>query len=908
MNRIAILNVPNIESNHEEVSLFLNLVLISFTINGGTFTSLGKFFYNNLEIIHELSFDGDYEYSLHRKMNEFISDTTIYNITYMGIEEETNLIIPRIHSSSMVHPPIFKITRDDFIGITNPEEIKYIYDDLNGNYYLRNYIDMRDENIFTTSGSNFTFLKQSADIKTYNAEAERESFKNTRKVQIQPRNNFEILGMPRKFNEMDNLVKINNIKNSGKIHIEYPIEEKLKIGTENMPLFVTKNQKIEDSSSLFSVSSTVFPDPPSTVLTYESDSNWLPIGTTTNPFTGAFDGGGYAILNSAIIIGNSSIWQNENKAALFAVCSQDSLIKDLHVWNPQRSWDLYHAPSNLMSAGIAGISYGRIVNCLVDLQPGGHGGINTRTTGGLIAAKANYIEKCTADLLVAGVTNNMVIGGLVGEVLTNGIVKDCYYTHDVIKNNADLYLGGIIGGLIGINRGLVKNSYTRGRMGKYLQGSNVWYYMEPADGDYVEGSIALNYGIVQSTYYNTDTISPSINNSPYGDAKTTLQLQDPATYVNWDFYLRWKMENIDYENQAYFLLDWTPISSIDDLLLIKEFDYMHDWIKQQAPFDFKDIVDWQPIQGLYFFSGRYDSDFNRIFNFTLNTISDYNGLFYRLKDAYILNVDMQGSITGTNNYNGLIAGHSERSFFNNCKIKGNITGVNYSGGLVGVDINSKFFKCWFDGQVTNSGLYTGGLIGQATLGSYDTNYAKGAVIGDSIVGGLIGSLENATMRNCYSRGTCEAKNLTQELKLGGLIGSSNNNEIRYVYAADPLILGHLDELTVGGLIGQDTESILYNTYFDLELAGIDNGIGYARTTNEMTYLHDENTTYLQWNFIDLWLIQASFNDGYPFFIDEERMPYNIFAKINNIWTPILQVWAKINGVWKLIDTDNNQNI
>ena len=147
------------------------------------------------------------------------------------------------------------------------------------------------------------------------------------------------------------------------------------------------------------------------------------------------------------------------------------------------------------------------------------------------------------------------------------------------------------------------------------------------------------------------------------------------------------------------------------------------------------------------------------------------------------------------------------------------------GGLVGKQgandqnpIAAEMINSYATGEVHGS-LYVGGLVGSAQRGSLVLNsYATGDVIGEgdaisstnndsSAVGGLIGEVRFATVKNCYTLGgTVSSAHIS-----GGLIGNYNGkyNELvgslKNCFSASGLVSTSDGSNKSGGVIGQALE-------------------------------------------------------------------------------------------------------
>ncbi|UCE36204.1 MAG: peptidase A26 [Thermoplasmata archaeon] len=167
--------------------------------------------------------------------------------------------------------------------------------------------------------------------------------------------------------------------------------------------------------------------------------------------------------------------------------------------------------------------------------------------GGLVGINYDgWVENCYASGSVSG---NYDVGGLVGwngpgEWVYWGTVKNCYATGSISGNVR-------VGGLVGRNSyGTLENCYATGS----VSGSSA-----------VGGFIGNNSGLILSSYWDTETSGQS--SSDGGIGKTTAEMKQQATFVDWDFENIWRI----IEDVTYPYLWWEIILPVD---LIEEVEVM----------------------------------------------------------------------------------------------------------------------------------------------------------------------------------------------------------------------------------------------------------------------------------------------------------------------------------------------
>jgi hypothetical protein len=284
-----------------------------------------------------------------------------------------------------------------------------------------------------------------------------------------------------------------------------------------------------------------------------SISNWTPIGSVNDPFTGIFDGSGFTISNLRI---NSLLGSN---LGLFGVIGEGAIVKDLTLENVNISGGINigivagqnngglvencHTSGNITGTiasfinggnigGIVGRNEnGTVLNNTSDSNIDGIGnnfggivGFNNNGTvencsstgnvsgsnnvGGVVGSNSNgIVEGSFAAGTVSGIGN--IIGGVAGLNENQGIVQNCYATGNVSGNSQ-------IGGVVGLNqRSTVENSYAAGLVSgttnvggvagmNLLSGlvQNCYAIGEVSGEDNIGGVVGLNQseGIIQNCY------------------------------------------------------------------------------------------------------------------------------------------------------------------------------------------------------------------------------------------------------------------------------------------------------------------------------------------------------------------------------------------------------------------------
>ena len=230
------------------------------------------------------------------------------------------------------------------------------------------------------------------------------------------------------------------------------------------------------------------------------------------PFTGVFDGNGFAIrgltINRPEQIG----------VGLFSRLADSATVRNLRL--TETAVQGYYPVG-----GLAGLSFGTVIGCSSTGTVTGVayvGGLAGRVEAGTLR-RCHAAGAVSADLFSAG--------GLAGD-LEAGTVSACYATAAVDGDTA-------VGGLVGSNFGLIDTCYAAGDV----------------TGNGAAGGLAgEGFGSANSSYWDIDESGQAL--SAGGEGRTTAQMRQQATFVGWDFVALWGIaENAGYPYLAPFVTD-----------------------------------------------------------------------------------------------------------------------------------------------------------------------------------------------------------------------------------------------------------------------------------------------------------------------------------------------------------------
>lgn len=277
-------------------------------------------------------------------------------------------------------------------------------------------------------------------------------------------------------------------------------------------------------------------------VSYSDDTGWQPIGTSSSPFSGEYDGQGYSIDGLFIELGTST------DVGLFGQTSYSASLSDIHLINVD-------VTGNESTGGLVGYNESTITKCSVSGSVTG----NDLNTGGLIGYNKSRIYESFSDVTVDGESRT---GGLVGISATdNTVIEQSFVRGDVTGST-------FVGGLIGSNYGEIIDSYTHASVtgDAYVasfSGGNYYAIIRSfATGPVTVLNSSLEaFGIaayddgdatVTNSYWDINTTGVT-SESLGGTPLTTSEMYQAASYTNFDFTTVWSIdEGNDYPKLRVF--------------------------------------------------------------------------------------------------------------------------------------------------------------------------------------------------------------------------------------------------------------------------------------------------------------------------------------------------------------------
>lgn len=230
-----------------------------------------------------------------------------------------------------------------------------------------------------------------------------------------------------------------------------------------------------------------------------------PIGNKDKPFISSFDGNGHTISNINIA--------GEDYIGLFGYTGPESIIKNL-------SLKAIKVTSNNYAGTLVGYNTGTIENCSAIGTITGNENI-----GGLVGYSKGTISNSYANVSVTGTTD---VGGFIGHS-DSAEINNCFSRGNVLGNDNTA-------GLIGyVKKGKINFIYSTGEVKKNSAGGALKK----------SGLIMTNDGgEIKNGLWDTETsLQKESDGLPEEWGKTTEDMINKDTYIDWDFDSIWKIDS-----------------------------------------------------------------------------------------------------------------------------------------------------------------------------------------------------------------------------------------------------------------------------------------------------------------------------------------------------------------------------
>jgi trimeric autotransporter adhesin len=509
---------------------------------------------------------------------------------------------------------------------------------------------------------------------------------------------------------------------------------------------------------------------------WNGGAGFTPIGNSTTPFSGIFDGLGHTI--SSLTINLPTAYN----VGLFGYGASPAVIRNV----------------GLIGASVTGEG----------------------EVGGLVGGNIGTISNSHATGSVSGATGDL--GGLVG--FNNGTVSTSYAAGTVSGSS---YVGGLVGynagsvnrsyaagavsgasevgGLVGGNVGTISNSYASGSVSgsSYAIGGLVGYNASTGTltNSYATGSVSGPYRVGGLVGYNDGLVNGGFATGTVGSAGSNSSLEDGGL--------------VGYNDSAGTIINSYATGSVSGPVAVNA-AADGGLVGGNAgtvsnSYATGGVSGYQSVGGLVGgSSGTIDNSYaTGLVNGSLIIGGLVGGNSGSISNSYAM-----GGVSGVSQVGGLVGYNLSGGKISNSNAAGSVNGSSYVGGLVGYNGSTGTISYSFaTGSVSGAAGadYVGGLVGD-NAGAISNSNAAGSVNGSSYVGGLVG-YNGSTGTISYSFATGSVSGAAGADYLGGLVGD-NAGTISNSYAAGTIQAGGADYLVdvggaeyVGGLVGYNTGSI-----------------------------------------------------------------------------------------------------
>jgi hypothetical protein len=365
--------------------------------------------------------------------------------------------------------------------------------------------------------------------------------------------------------------------------------------------------------------------------------------------------------------------------------------------------------------------------------------------------------------------------------------------------NANIMGAECVGGVVGLSRGTVSDSYANGTVtGRYRQAG---------------GLVGSNFGgAVSNSYATTSVTCHESAGGLVGDSDGTVS----NSYYNYDEAL--------INGQKVITIGALLDKDFDEWLANSKFLDINERLSQQNGYyliddvnDFKQLLAFGQ-NGALKFRLQNDLDLAHEPNFYIPYLAgDFDGNGHRVSNLsfgydFVSNVGLFGYLAHGGKVSEVGVGNA------------NIMGDSCVGGVVGFN-DGTVSGSYSTGIVTGAtfGIFVGGLLG-VNRGSVSRCYSTSSATGGGYVGGLAGRMYNGTVADSYATGRATGRSC-----VGGLVGHVWGGTVSNSYSTS----GVSGDVYVGGLVGEN-EGTVTKSFWDMQTSGqATSAGGMGKITTEM---------------------------------------------------------------------------
>jgi hypothetical protein len=307
-------------------------------------------------------------------------------------------------------------------------------------------------------------------------------------------------------------------------------------GTDSDPYMITTVEQLQEMEDDLDASYVLGNDiDASATASWNSGAGFVPVGNATNPFTGKFDGRMFTITGLYINRPTTDL------VGLFGSITEGAVVQSVGLAEVDITGRINSGP-------LVGASNGSTV-CYCWSSGNIRGSHNYQMRlGGLIGISSganSYVYECFSSVNVTATGGAHQVGGLAGYNGHGSIMSDCYATGDV---SGYLKVGGLVGDNPYPEGGYITRCYSTGRVS--------------GNGG---GLVGYNFlgGVTYDSYWDRETSGKTTSRG--GSPRSSEQMMQQATFVNWDFVDVWDI----VEGETYPFLRCSSTQSMEVAVDIK---------------------------------------------------------------------------------------------------------------------------------------------------------------------------------------------------------------------------------------------------------------------------------------------------------------------------------------------------
>lgn len=514
-------------------------------------------------------------------------------------------------------------------------------------------------------------------------------------------------------------------------------------------------------------------------------AEFAPIGSSSAPFLGNYDGDGNSILHLNVVTTSS------DNAGLFGYMGLRSYVRNVRLITP------YVKGKSYVGCVAGTLNRGNIYNCYVSggsVYASGKycGGIAGYSEAGTMVGNTSSVDViCASDYsggltgwnrggtittssvsktvtgrgFIGGITgynSGLIYGGCVslaavnGVVLTGGfagynegqILQDCRATGIVTATETSDYREGFVGGFVGGNAGTIAGNCSSDAD---VQGCNNAGGFVGTNTGYIDGCSARGQVRVTNTR-NEDTYIggfAGMNLQSISGCSAEVSLAGVANYAG----------GFAGSNEVNGVITGSSAKIVSPFKIVDMTDRVY-YLGGLVGHNSGSLTYGCSVTG-------QQAEASGTGTYTIGGLIGANSGFAGWCNSSV-------AVRGDSYVGGMIGWNQESGQLGSLEVTGNVKGNYYVGGLIGWNDSPKTIEmCRASGAVT-AGYCGGGLIGW-NEGNLTNCYALGGAVVVTNAGGLVGS-NHGTITTCYAAGrTTSTKDLHEN---GGLVGINDGHVVK----------------------------------------------------------------------------------------------------------------------------------